>query len=82
MADSGEPEDIIKKIVEVRLNKYLSESCPVSQQYVKMNDRTVGKLLEENGAKIIGFTCIAVDEGIENKQEDFSAEVAAMAGGN
>eukprot|EP00578_Thalassiosira_sp_NH16_P025647 CAMPEP_0181101694 /NCGR_PEP_ID=MMETSP1071-20121207/13901_1 /TAXON_ID=35127 /ORGANISM="Thalassiosira sp., Strain NH16" /LENGTH=321 /DNA_ID=CAMNT_0023184583 /DNA_START=136 /DNA_END=1101 /DNA_ORIENTATION=- len=82
VADSGKPEDIIKKMVEGRLNKYLAENCLVSQQYVKTNDRTVGKLLEENGAKMIGFTRIAVGEGIEKKQDDFAAEVAAMAGGN
>lgn len=81
VADSGKPEEIIKKMVEGRLNKYLSENCLVSQQYVKTNDRTVGKLLEENGAKMIGFTRIAVGEGIEKKQDNFAEEVAAMAGG-
>ena len=81
VADSGKPEDIIKKMVEGRLNKFLSENCLVSQQYVKTNDRTVGKLLEENGAKMIGFTRIAVGEGIEKKEDDFAAEVAAMAAG-
>ena len=82
VADSGKPEDIIKKMVDGRLNKYLAENCLVSQQYVKTNDRTVGKLLEENGATMIGFTRIAVGEGIEKRQDDFAAEVAAMAGGN
>jgi len=82
VADSGKPEDIIAKMVEGRLNKFLAENCLVSQQYVKTNDRTVGKLLEENGAKMIGFTRIEVGEGIEKKQDDFAAEVAAMAGGN
>jgi len=83
VADSGKPEDIVKKMVEGRLNKFLSENCLVSQQYVKTNDKTVGKLLEENGAKMIGFTRIAVGEGIEKKVDDFAAEVAAMAkGGN
>jgi len=82
VADSGKPEEIIQKMVEGRLNKYLSENCLVSQQYVKTNDRTVGKLLEESGAKMIGFTRIAVGEGIEKKKDDFAAEVAAMAAGN
>lgn len=82
VADSGKPEEIIKKMVEGRLNKYLSENCLVSQQYVKTNDKTVGKLLEENGAKMIGFTRIAVGEGIEKRQDDFAAEVASMAAGN
>merc|ERR1719183_3386665 len=81
VADSGKPEDIIKKMVEGRLNKYLSENCLVNQQYVKTNDRTVGKLLEENGAKMLGFTRITVGEGIEKKVDDFAAEVASMAAG-
>jgi elongation factor Ts len=52
----------------------------VSQSYVKDGDKTVGKLLEENGATLIGFTRLAVGEGIEKKEDDFAAEVAAMAG--
>mmetsp|Transcript_17430 Transcript_17430/g.37644 ORF Transcript_17430/g.37644 Transcript_17430/m.37644 type:complete len:322 (+) Transcript_17430:121-1086(+) len=81
VAESGKPEEIIKKMVDGRLNKFLAESCLVSQQYVKTNDRTVGALLEENGAKMIGFTRIAVGEGIEKKVDDFAAEVASMAAG-
>jgi elongation factor Ts len=52
----------------------------VSQSYVKDGDKTVGKLLEENGATLIGFTRLAVGEGIEKKEDDFAAEVAAMTG--
>ncbi|KAL3773065.1 hypothetical protein ACHAWO_000569 [Cyclotella atomus] len=78
--DSGKPADIVAKMVDGRLNKWFSESCLVSQTYVKTNDKTVGKLLEENGAKMIGFTRIEVGEGIEKKKDDFAAEVAAMAG--
>jgi elongation factor Ts len=82
VAESGKPEDIIKKMVDGRLNKFLAENCLVDQQYVKTNDRTVQKLLEENGAKMIGFTRIEVGEGIEKKADDFAAEVASMAAGN
>jgi len=81
VAESGKPPEIIEKMVTGRLNKWFSESCLVSQQYVKTNDRTVGKLLEENGAKMIGFTRIAVGEGIEKKEDNFAEEVAAMAAG-
>lgn len=81
VADSGKPADIVQKMVDGRLNKWFAESCLVSQQYVKTNDRTVGKLLEENGAKMIGFTRIAVGEGIEKKEDNFAEEVAAMAAG-
>merc|ERR1739842_245668 len=80
--DSGKPAEIIAKMVEGRLNKFLAENCLVDQTYVKTNDRTVQKLLEENGAKMIGFTRIVVGEGIEKKTDDFAAEVASMAAGN
>ena len=78
--DSGKPADIIAKMVDGRLNKWFAESCLVSQTYVKTNDCTVGQLLEQNGAKMVGFTRIEVGEGIEKKVDDFAAEVAAMAG--
>jgi len=80
--ESGKPADIVDKMVEGRIRKYLEEICLVSQTYVKTNDKTVGKLLEENGAKMIGFTRIEVGEGIEKKEDNFAEEVAAMAAGN
>jgi len=80
--DSGKPPEIVEKMVEGRLRKYLEEICLVSQTYVKTNDKTVGKLLEEAGAKMKGFKRIAVGEGIEKKEEDFAAEVAKAAAGN
>jgi elongation factor Ts len=79
--ESGKPAAIVEKMVEGRIRKYLEEICLVSQPYVKDGDKTVGKLLEENGAKMIGFTRIVVGEGIEKKEDDFAAEVAKMAGG-
>ena len=82
VADSGKPPEIVEKMVEGRLRKYLEEICLVSQTYVKTNDKTVGKLLEEAGAKMKGFKRIAVGEGIEKKEEDFAAEVAKAAAGN
>ena len=80
VADSGKPPEIIEKMVEGRLRKYLEEICLVSQTFVKTNDQTVGKLLESKGAKMVGFTRIAVGEGIEKKTDDFAAEVAQLAG--
>ena len=80
--ESGKPAEIVDKMVEGRIRKYLEEICLVSQNYVKDSGKTVGKLLEENGAKMIGFSRIVVGEGIEKKEDDFAAEVAAMAGGN
>lgn len=82
VAESGKPPEIVEKMVEGRLRKYLEEICLVSQTYVKTNDKTVGKLIEEAGAKMKGFKRIAVGEGIEKKEEDFAAEVAKAAAGN
>jgi elongation factor Ts len=78
--ESGKPPEIVEKMVEGRIRKYLEEICLVTQPYVKDGDKTVGKLLEEKGAKIVGFTRLAVGEGIEKKEDDFAAEVAKMAG--
>mmetsp|Transcript_11953 Transcript_11953/g.16533 ORF Transcript_11953/g.16533 Transcript_11953/m.16533 type:complete len:327 (-) Transcript_11953:51-1031(-) len=80
--DSGKPPEIVEKMVEGRLRKYLEEICLVSQTYVKTGDKTVGKYLEENGATMKGFKRIEVGEGIEKKEDDFAAEVAKMAAGN
>lgn len=79
--DSGKPEEIIKKMIDGRIRKYLEEICLVSQTYVKTNDKTVGKLLADAGAKMVGFKRLNVGEGIEKKTEDFAAEVAKMASG-
>jgi elongation factor Ts len=78
--ESGKPPEIVEKMVEGRIRKYLEDICLVSQAYVKDGDKTVGKLLQEKGAKIVGFTRLAVGEGIEKKEDDFAAEVAKMAG--
>lgn len=82
VADSGKPPQIVEKMVEGRLRKYLEEICLVSQTYVKDSSMTVGELLEKNGASMKGFSRVAVGEGIEKKEEDFAAEVAAMTGGD
>jgi elongation factor Ts len=79
--ESGKPKEIVDKMVEGRIRKFLEEICLVSQTYVKTNDKTVGKLLQENGAKMVGFTRIAVGEGIEKKVDNFAEEVAKMAAG-
>lgn len=79
--ESGKPAEIVEKMVEGRIRKYLEEICLVSQPFVKDSDKTVGKLLEAGGAKMKGFTRIAVGEGIEKKVDDFAAEVAKMAAG-
>ncbi len=79
--ESGKPENIIEKMVEGRLRKYLSEVTLVGQPFVKDPDTTVGKLLESKGAGVNQFVRFEVGEGIEKKQENFAEEVAAQMRG-
>ena len=83
---SGRPENIIEKMVEGRLRKYYEESCLLEQTYVidgetKVED-AVKKAAKDVGAEVTvtGFRRFALGEGIEKKQEDFAAEVAAAVG--
>ncbi len=77
--ESGKPENIIEKMVEGRMRKYLSEITLKGQPFVKDPDTTVGKLLEKEGAQVNDFVRYEVGEGIEKKQEDFREEVMAQA---
>jgi elongation factor Ts len=74
----GKPPEIVAKMVEGRLRKYLAEITLLGQVFVKDPDITVGKLLQQKGATISAFARIEVGEGIEKKQEDFAAEVDAQ----
>ncbi|MBV8467899.1 MAG: elongation factor Ts [Burkholderiales bacterium] len=78
-AESGKPADIVAKMVEGRITKYLAEVTLLGQPFVKNPDQTVEKLLAEKGAKVNAFTMFVVGEGIEKKVVDFAAEVAAAA---
>jgi elongation factor Ts len=78
-AESGKPADIVAKMVEGRITKYLAEVTLLGQPFVKNPDQTVEKLLAEKGAKVNSFTMYVVGEGIEKKVVDFAAEVAAAA---
>ena len=78
-ADSGKPADIVAKMVEGRISKFLAEITLLGQPFVKNPDQTVEKLLAEKKAKVNGFTMFAVGEGIEKKVVDYAAEVAAAA---
>lgn len=77
--ESGKPENIVEKMVEGRMRKYLSEITLLGQAFVKDPDSTVEKLLKSNGATVHGFTRFEVGEGIEKKVEDFREEVMAQA---
>ncbi len=76
--DSGKPPEIIEKMIQGRLNKFLAEITLIEQPFVKDPDQTVGKLLTSAGASISGFIRYEVGEGIEKKVEDFAAEVASQ----
>jgi elongation factor Ts len=78
-AESGKPADIVAKMVEGRVNKFLSEVTLLGQPFVKNPDESVDKYLKSRGAKVERFELYVVGEGIEKKKDDFAAEVAAMA---
>lgn len=80
-AESGKPADIVAKMVEGRVRKFLSENSLVEQAFVKDPDQTVGKLIKAAGAELIGFVRYGVGDGIEKEETDFAAEVAAQLKG-
>jgi elongation factor Ts len=80
-ADSGKPADIVAKMVEGRVRKFLAEISLSEQAFVKDPDTTVGKLLKQAGAELLGFVRFEVGEGIDREEKDFAAEVAAQLKG-
>ena len=80
-AESGKPADIIEKMVEGRIKKYLSEVCLLGQVFVKDTDLTVQQLLEKNNASVESFVRYELGEGIEKKVDNFVEEVMAQAKG-
>ena len=80
--DSGKPDNIIEKMVDGRIRKYLAEVTLVGQPFVKDPDKTVGALLKDEGATVTGFIRYEVGEGIEKKQENFADEVMAQVKAN
>jgi elongation factor Ts len=78
-AESGKPANIVEKMVEGGVAKFLADVTLLPQPFVKNDKQTVAELLKEKGATVNGFTLYVVGEGIEKKKDDFAAEVAAMA---
>lgn len=76
-AESGKPANIVEKMVEGSVKKYLAEVSLVEQAFVKDTEMKVGQLLAKNSAKVVQFVRLEVGEGIEKKEVDFAAEVAA-----
>jgi len=75
---SGKPAEIIEKMIQGRLKKFLAEVTLLEQPFVKDPEQTVSKLLSASGASISRFIRYEVGEGIEKKVEDFAAEVASQ----
>jgi elongation factor Ts len=78
-AESGKPADIVAKMVDGRINKFLSEVTLLGQPFVKDPDLSVEKYLKAQRATVKGFELYVVGEGIDKRKDDFAAEVAAMA---
>jgi elongation factor Ts len=79
-AESGKPAEIVAKMVEGSVQKYLKEVSLLNQVFVKAADgkQTVEQMLKSAGTTVKAFTLYVVGEGIEKKQDDFAAEVAAQ----
>ncbi|MBL0143127.1 MAG: elongation factor Ts [Betaproteobacteria bacterium] len=76
--ESGKPPEIVAKMVEGGINKYLAEITLLGQPFVKDDKLTVEKMLAASQSKVLSYRFLVVGEGIEKKQSDFAAEVAAM----
>jgi elongation factor Ts len=74
----GKPANIVEKMVVGRLNKFLQDICLVDQPFVKDTDQKVSQYLKSNQNEVLSFIRLEVGEGIEKKEEDFAAEVAAQ----
>ena len=79
--ESGKPEQVIEKMIDGRMKKFLSEVTLLGQDFVIDPDLTVEAAAVKSGVEIVGYVRMAVGEGIEKKEEDFAAEVAKAAQG-
>jgi elongation factor Ts len=80
-AESGKPANIVEKMVEGAVAKFLAEVTLLPQPFVKNDKQTVADLVGAQGARVNGFVLYVVGEGLEKRKDDFAAEVAAMARG-
>ena len=76
---ANKPEKVKAGIIEGRVSKALQDMCLVDQEYFLDSNLKCGQYLKENNAEVVKFVKYIVGEGIEKKQDDFAAEVAAMA---
>ena len=86
-AESGKPPNVVEKMVEGRIRKWMEDVVLLKQPYVKNPDQTIEQLVAETGKqvgspiKVTGFVRLALGEGVEKKDDDFAAEVAKMTKG-
>jgi elongation factor Ts len=80
-AESGKPANIVEKMVEGAVAKFLAEVTLLPQPFVKNDKQTVADLVKGQSARVNGFVLYVVGEGLEKRKDDFAAEVAAMARG-
>ena len=76
--ESGKPQEIIAKMIEGRISKFIDDVSLVGQPYVKDPNIKVGQLMKQKNAEVIGFTRFEVGEGIEKKEDNFVEEVMAQ----
>lgn len=79
--ESGKPAEIIEKMIDGRIRKYLAEISLTEQPFVKDGDIKVGALLKKEGATVLSFSRYEVGEGIEKAEDDFAEEVKKQLGG-
>ncbi len=81
--ESGKPADIAEKMVEGRISKFYKEICLLEQDFIMDTDKTVAQAISDAGSdiKLTAFARVQLGEGIEKEEEDFAAEVAAVANG-
>ena len=78
--DSGKPDEIISKMVEGKVKKFLAEISLTQQNFVVDPSKKVQEILQESKCKAVQFSCFTVGEGIEKKEVNFADEVKAQAG--
>ena len=76
--ESGKPQEIIDKMIEGRINKFIDEVSLLGQPFVKNPDIKVGQLLKEKSTEVLSFIRYEVGEGIEKKEDNFVEEVMAQ----
>ena len=77
-AESGKPAEIVAKMVDGSVQKYLKEVSLLNQPFVKNDKQTIEQMLKAAGSSVQKFALFVVGEGIEKRQDDFAAEVAAQ----